>query len=181
MNVFLVGMPGVGKSFWLKKLKGKYNCATTDLDLFIEIKTQLRVAQLFEKGEAFFREEEARALRQCVEKGSDQPLHIISTGGGTPCFHDNMQYMLDNGLVIYLMASPEFIKSRLEQAKVVRPLVQNIAEQDRLAYLQDLLVRRAPYYAQSHLSVDALTLRMSNFAEFFEQHKIFPSCTNKQS
>lgn len=180
MNVFLVGMPGVGKSFWLKKLKGKYDCATTDLDLFIEIKTRSRIAELFEKGEAFFREEEARSLRQCVELGTDQPLHIISTGGGTPCFHDNMQYMLENGLVIYLKASPEFIKSRLEQARVVRPLIQHVAAEDRLAYLQDLLARREPYYAQSHISLDALTLRISNFAEFFEPHKIFPSCTNKQ-
>lgn len=180
MNVFLVGMPGVGKSFWLKKLKGKYNCATTDLDLFIEIKTRSRIAELFEKGEAFFREEEARSLRQCVEQGADQPLHIISTGGGTPCFHDNMQYMLENGLVIYLKASPEFIKSRLEQARVVRPLIRNVAAEDRLAYLQELLGRREPYYAQSHISLDALTLRISKFAEFFEPHKIFPSCTNKQ-
>lgn len=180
MNVFLVGMPGVGKSFWLKKLRAKYDCATTDLDLFIEIRTQSRIAQLFEKGEVYFREEEARALRQCVEKGAGQSLHIISTGGGTPCFHDNMQYMRDNGLVIYLKAKPEFIKSRLEQAKVVRPLIQNVAAEDRLAYLQELLQRREPYYAQSHLSLDAVTLRISNFAEFFERYKIFPSCTNKQ-
>ncbi|MBL7706268.1 MAG: shikimate kinase [Taibaiella sp.] len=180
MNVFLVGMPGVGKSFWLKKLRAKYDCTTTDLDLFIEIKTQSRIVQLFEKGEANFREEEARALRQCVEKGSGQSLHIISTGGGTPCFHDNMQYMLENGLVIYLKARPEFIKSRLEQARVVRPLIQNVAEKDRLAYLQELLQQREPYYTQSHLSLDAVTLRISNFAEFFERYKIFPSCTNKQ-
>lgn len=180
MNVFLVGMPGVGKSFWLKKLRAKYDCMATDLDLFLEIRTRSRIAQLFEKGEPYFREEEARALRQCVEKGADKSLHIISTGGGTPCFHDNMRYMLDNGLVIYLKASPEFIKSRLEQAKVVRPLIQNVAAEARLAYLEELLQRRAPYYIQSHLSLDAVTARISNFAEFFEQHKIFPPCTNKQ-
>lgn len=173
MTIFLVGMPGVGKSFWLKKLKQKYKCVATDLDLYIEIKEQMRVAEIFaSKGENYFREREVQALKSATEQYKNEALHIISTGGGTPCFYQNMDFMLQHGLVIYLHAKPEFIKSRLEQAKVQRPLIQNVAEKERLAYLNALLEKRQSFYERAHLKVDAISVRMPTFAEFFLQHKI---------
>ncbi len=175
MTIFLVGMPGVGKSYWLKKLKQKYQCAATDLDLFIEIREQQRVAEIFaNKGETYFRTREADALRLSTEQYEAENLHIISTGGGTPCFHENADFMLQNGLMIYLKAKPEFIKSRLEQAKVQRPLIENVPETERLAFLSTMLEKRQFFYEKAHLTVDALSVRMPTFAAFFEQHKIYP-------
>lgn len=181
MTIFLIGMPGVGKSYWLKKLRQKYQCVATDLDLFIEIREQQRVAEIFAtKGEAYFREREAQALRSVTDLHSDKDLHIISTGGGTPCSYDNTDFMLENGLMIYLKAKPEFIKSRLEQAKVVRPLIEKVPESERLVFLSELLQKRRPFYERAHLSVDALSARLPIFAAFLEQYKIYPQCTNKQ-
>lgn len=175
MTVFLVGMPGVGKSYWLKKLKQKYQCAATDLDLFIEIREQQRVAEIFaRKGEEHFRRIEAHALRLATELHREKKLHIISTGGGTPCFHDNTDFMLENGSMIYLKAKPEFIKSRLEQAKVIRPMIEKIPKSERLTFLTELLQERRSFYERSHLSVEALTVRMPTFAAFLEQYKIYP-------
>lgn len=172
MIIYLVGMPGVGKSFWAKKLRKYYNCESTDLDLFIEIKTQLRIAELFKIGESHFRTIETSALKQISENVSDQKLHIIATGGGAPCFNDNMDYMLKNGIVVYLKASPEFINSRLQQSNIVRPLIQNVATINRVNYVRELLSKREFFYNQSHLVLDALSLRMPTFVHQLEQIKI---------
>lgn len=167
MIVFLVGMPGVGKSFWLKKLKHHFQCSGTDLDLYIEIKSQARISELFQQGEAHFRQIEAKALRAVVSAYSDAKLHIISTGGGTPCFEKNMAYMKSVGPVVYLKASASFIKCRLEQAKVIRPLIKNVHKEERLEYLTALLEKRSFYYEQSDFILEAITARLNNFVPIF--------------
>jgi shikimate kinase len=167
MIVFLVGMPGVGKSYWLKKLKHHFLCSGTDLDLYIEIKSQARISELFEQGEAHFRYLEANALREVVAANSDVSLHIISTGGGTPCFEDNMAYMKSVGPVVYLKASASFIKSRLEQAKVIRPLIENVPKEERLDFLEALLAKRTVHYEQSDFILDAMSARLNNFVPIF--------------
>lgn len=173
MNIFLVGMPGVGKSFWLKKLKQRYQCLGTDLDLYIEIKEGARIAEIFEKGETYFREKEAYVLRKVANDAINDSLHIISTGGGTPCHLENMDFMLQNGKVIFLEANAEFIKSRLEQAKVIRPMIEKVPSDQRLDYIKQTLEQREFFYKQSHYVIDAVRARMINFEAIFESLNIY--------
>ena len=167
-------MPGVGKSYWLKKLKNYYGCGGTDLDLFIEIKHQARISELFEHGEGSFRQKEASALRTLISSKENEQLHLISTGGGTPCFYENMPLMLQTGITVYLEAQPSFIKSRLEQAKIARPLIEKVAEENRLEFITELLEERAPFYKQSQLTVNAIQVDLSTFATNLEKFKIYP-------
>lgn len=167
MIIFLAGMPGVGKSFWMKKLKRHYACAAIDLDRFIEAEMQETIPQLFAKGEMVFRQAERDCLHKLAAQYKDLPC-VIATGGGTPCFFDNMDFMLEQGKVIYLKGTPAFIYSRLSRSRVPRPLFDQVSPEDRLGLVENLLEQREPFYEKSTHTLDALSLTMANFAQFLD-------------
>jgi shikimate kinase len=106
MLFFLIGFMGSGKSHWGKLWAAEYKLGFIDMDEEIEIRERKSVSEIFDsKGEDYFRSVEAGLLRTYEEIGSS----IIACGGGTPCFHNNLKWMNEHGLTIYLSATPEQI------------------------------------------------------------------------
>lgn len=159
-------MPGVGKTYWGKKLALEYDLLHIDLDESIEEEAGKTIPQIFSKdGEEAFRDIEANTLRiitQSVERDT-----IISCGGGTPVFHDNLTYMKAYGCTVYLQASISYIADKLRNTETVRPLIEGaLAEK-----LEELFKNRKNIYEQAHQIVDAETLTVGNFAEIIAQCK----------
>ncbi|MFN3315349.1 MAG: shikimate kinase, partial [Raineya sp.] len=117
--IFLVGMPAVGKSTLGKKIAQKYSLQFIDLDKYIENAQKKSIPEIFEtSGEAFFRKLEAENLAEVVQIKNA----IVATGGGTPCFYDNMSLMLQVGKVVFLDFSLELIIERISQNNLARPM-----------------------------------------------------------
>ena len=120
MKLYLTGFMGSGKSLIGKKLAEKLQFKFLDLDTAIEEYAGKSVAEIFvEKGEAAFREMEQKMVRQTDKLQNT----IIATGGGTPCFYENMDWMNKHGLTIFLEVSPEILAQRLKGEKQKRPLL----------------------------------------------------------
>ncbi len=155
-RLYLLGMPGSGKSTLGRQLARAWGWHFADLDTEIAQRTGLSVPQIFERhGEAFFRETEAAALRACRAT----PL-VVATGGGTPCFGHNLAWMNAHGLTVWLAVSLAELVRRLtsEAQPTPRPLLGQAAQLGpRLAALH---AARAPIYAQAslHAADDALTV-----------------------
>ena len=127
--VFLIGFMGAGKSTIGKKLAEKLNYDFLDSDLAIENQQGMTVNSIFSgKGESFFRELESLFIEGLKEKKN----MIIATGGGLPCFNNNMDKMKEIGLVIYLKASPQIIFNRILNNES-RPLLKNLSFEPKYA------------------------------------------------
>lgn len=151
-RIFLIGFMGSGKTAMGKLLAKNLSLSFIDLDAYIENKYHKSISQIFEEeGEASFREKE----RACLYEVADFEDVVISTGGGTPCFFDNMDYMNSRGETIYLKLQPEHLQQRLSSSKTnVRPLVKNKTGDELLEYITHLLEIREPFYLQSKKVVE---------------------------
>jgi len=139
MKIFLLGMPGSGKSTIGKLVAAKINYPFVDLDKLIEKKEQQSISEIFEmRGEKTFRELETEALTKLIQgEGS----LVISCGGGTPCFHENMELMNKSGLTVYIDVPEATLVERTKRNKS-RPLLQN----DHATKIKQLLDERAVFY-----------------------------------
>src|SRR5690606_36383247 len=119
MKIFLIGFMGCGKSIFGKKLAAKIGCDFIDLDNQFEHVAGASIPEYFAAyGEEAFRKEESRIL-----KTFDYPMHcVVATGGGAPCYFDNIDWMNSKGLTIYIEMSPIALAQRLENGKARRPL-----------------------------------------------------------
>lgn len=129
-----------------------------DLDWYIEMRFHKKVSEIFqERGEEGFRKIEYSMLHEVAEFENI----IISCGGGTPCFFDNMDYMNSLCTTIYLKASPEVLAAHLKMGKTVRPLILDKSPEELTDYIRDMLKEREPYYskAQFIFNVDLLETR----------------------
>ncbi|MEY3119015.1 MAG: hypothetical protein RIT30_947 [Bacteroidota bacterium] len=98
-KVFLIGLMGSGKSYWSKKISKWIKSGGYDLDALIEMNEEKTIAEIFaEDGEESFRKTETKLLKWFKEKKK----YVLATGGGTPCFNENMQWMKKEGIVIWL-------------------------------------------------------------------------------
>jgi shikimate kinase len=155
-KIFLVGMMGSGKSYWTKKMAKWIKSAGYDLDDLIEMNEEKTISEIFsEDGEEHFRKTEAKILRWFKEKKK----YVLATGGGTPCFLDNMAWMKKEGIVIWLDESVEVLVKRLLEGKEHRPLIADLSEKDVTKFVQDKLVERHSFYSQANyrLSKDQIT------------------------
>jgi shikimate kinase len=162
MRIFIIGFMGVGKTYWANKLSVAIHIPHIDLDNYVETKAQKSITQIFEEnGEKYFRELEASALDNIIEGNLNV---IVSCGGGTPCYYDNMQIMKKAGTVIYLRVKnvKDLIYLKPDDAK--RPLIHSVN-------LEKLLKMREPIYKQAHKIVDVNTLNDSNFEQIFLHHE----------
>ncbi len=122
-----------------------------DLDWYIESRMRKTVSQIFaERGEDAFHKLEHSMLHGVAELEDV----IISCGGGTPCFFDNMDYLNQQGDVVYLKASPEVLYNHLLMAKVERPLLKGKSPEELIAYITEHLKERAPYYEKARYTLD---------------------------
>lgn len=155
MRIFILGFMGTGKSHWGKLWAESKNMEFYDLDALIEEQEKASVVDIFEKaGEDYFRVKEASMLRDMLKYDNC----IISCGGGSPCFYDNMQWMNDNGTTIYLSATPPYILKNVMDEKEKRPLIKKVNEAELLFFVEQKLKERAPFYGQAKLTLDAETL-----------------------
>ena len=149
-RIFLIGFMGSGKSYWGKRLAGFMHRPFYDLDAYITEQEQKDVTTIFlERGEAYFRELEHSYLYRLMELESS----VIATGGGTPCFHGNMDRMLKTGYCIYLEEPEEILFHRLLPELEERPLIRNLSPEGLQQFIKEKLSERLPYYQASHVTV----------------------------
>ena len=154
-RIILIGYMGAGKTTIGKALARQLGIMFYDLDWYIENRMRKSVAQIFaESGEEGFREIEYNMLHEVAEFEDV----VLSCGGGTPCFFDNMDYLNRQGDTLYLKASPEVLASHLRMGKGIRPLIQGKNEAELLRYIKDSLDRREPFYSKARhtLNIDVL-------------------------
>jgi len=152
-KIFLIGLMGSGKSYWGRQLAFHFHYPFLDLDKGIEMAEKKTITEIFELlGEGHFRDRERHALRQLNQ---DYSKFVMSCGGGTPCFFDNMQWMTQTGTVIWLRPSMEILAKRLIAGKEKRPLIKNAgSENEIVGILTKLMEQRSPFYDQSHFIVE---------------------------
>lgn len=158
IRIFLVGMPGSGKSYWGRRWADAYGWNFYDLDEEIESREGKAVDEIIkEDGELYFRSLEHAALRSVVEKGIT-PL-ILACGGGTPIFHNNLKTMQDAGYVVYLKATVKELVERLAADTKPRPLLL-IPTAEAVA---NLLKLREPIYNKAYFTFEAGHLAENTF------------------
>jgi len=152
MKIYLIGYMGSGKSTLGKGLAKALGISWLDLDSEIESRYKISVPDFFSKyGENAFRDVEHKVLKEI----SSVPDIVVSTGGGVPCFHNNMELMNKTGLTIYLEAKPEIILTRIGPYAWKRPLFQQMDGTDTLEKITSHLKSREHYYQRAQLTVDA--------------------------
>lgn len=141
---------GSGKSSIGRLLAPSLGLPFIDLDQYIEQQQGLSVPALFESlGEAAFRDLERAALRT-VAQGAPA---VVATGGGAPCYFDNMSIMKAAGKTLYLKTSPEALALRLRPELGTRPLLNGQDAQSLPGFIAGLLAKRAPFYEQADIVV----------------------------
>lgn len=155
MNIFLIGYMGSGKSKTGEALAKALNYSFVDTDQLIEKQTGKTIAELFfAPGPEEFRLMEKKLIRNL----SEETNQVISTGGGLPCYFDNMEWMNDHGLTIYLEANAGLLFHRLVRNRKGRPLIENISDVNLMEQIQNHLIDRVPVYDQAQLKVGAASL-----------------------
>ncbi|MFP4064870.1 MAG: shikimate kinase [Bacteroidales bacterium] len=156
MRIYLIGFMGCGKSSFGKRLAKKLAYPFLDLDEAVESESGLTVPELFSmKGETAFRELEKEVLHKTLEI----PRGIIATGGGTPCFYDNMEFMKASGKTVYLKMNPLSLAHRLEYARRERPMVSGYKGEELLELIKTRLKERENYYLQAHCIIKGETVK----------------------
>lgn len=161
-KIFLIGYMGSGKTTIGRLLAKKTGLAFIDADLFIENRFRKSVASIFEeRGEAGFREIERKVLEEII--GFEDV--VISTGGGLPCFFDNMELMNRNGVTVYLKASTEELVKRLEKGKKKRPLICDKNDEELKEFVELNVRRRSEYYDRALYTLETGALASSREIE----------------
>ncbi len=152
-KIFLIGFMGSGKSTAGRKLASKLNWAFIDLDEMIQKMEGMKIPDIFSlKGEPYFRKLEAKALQELKSVKET----VISTGGGTPCFGDNMDFMLSSGLTVYIRMTPLNLKKRLEGSVEGRPLLKEVDMKDLQEYIISKLAEREKWYSRAEIVIDVV-------------------------
>ncbi|GHT39838.1 shikimate kinase [Bacteroidia bacterium] len=145
-KIFLIGYMGAGKTTIGKRLAKKLGLQFIDMDQFIENRYHKKVSEIFaEKGEDFFREIERKALQE-VAQFEDT---VISTGGGAPCFFDNMELMNRSGITVYLKVPVNVLAQRLSEGKQERPLVKDKSKEELQQFIAGNVTKRETWYNQA--------------------------------
>lgn len=156
MHVYIIGFMGVGKTTLGKKLAARLGMSFIDTDALVEAQSGKRITDLFgSEGEEAFRKLEAGVLRGI----NDHVPAVIATGGGLPCYYDNMAFMNEHGFTVYLKADPAFVFSRLRRAGQARPLIRNMNEGQLRDFIRQKMTEREPVYerCQWHFRLPAGT------------------------
>lgn len=159
MRIYLVGYMYSGKSTVGRQLTEQLNklgfsCSFIDTDQAFEEHYKISIARCIEKyGHEAFRKLET-AILQNIDNKTDH-IQIISTGGGTPCYNGNMEYMNLNGLTIYLTVDFDILVQRMRCSHKSRPLLANMPIEERITYMKGQLEERKSYYTTAKLTYNA--------------------------
>ena len=142
---------GAGKTLLGKVLARNMRLSYMDTDHFIENRYRKKISEIFAvEGENYFREIEHKVISELSELEDV----IISTGGGLPCFNDNMEIMNRKGTTVYLEVSVHKLADRLTSGKTVRPVLQGRTGEDLRAFIAENLAKRKPFYEQAKIRFD---------------------------
>ncbi|WP_370901082.1 shikimate kinase [Chryseobacterium gossypii] len=151
MIISLVGYMGSGKSHISKILSEKLNFKLIDLDKEISRRNKLTIPEIFEtKGEIYFRKLEREALEEIL---ATQENVVLSLGGGTPAYYNNMEIINHNSKSVFLRASVGTLSERLSKQKEKRPLIANISDENLPEFIAKHLFERNGFYSKALFSV----------------------------
>lgn len=152
LKVVLVGLPGSGKSTFGRQLAKEMDFPFLDLDQLIEERYQLKISEIFSMhGEGTFRDRESLVLKDTLKQDR---AFILASGGGTPCFNDNMDLINAEAISVYLDVPLGSISSRLQTSKAQqRPLFQGLDQGELTLKLKSLLVSREYFYNQAKIKL----------------------------
>jgi shikimate kinase len=152
MIISLLGYMGSGKSHISKNLSQKINFELIDLDQKISEHHQQTIPEIFQnRGEIFFRKEEKRILEEILDSKNNI---ILSLGGGTPVYYNNMEIINEKSKSIFLRASVKTLTERVLLQKHTRPLIAKLEDSDVPEFIAKHLFERNAYYSQAHFPVD---------------------------
>lgn len=164
MKIFLIGFMGSGKSTMGRKLASYLKYEFIDLDKILELKAGMSISDFFEQnGEDDFRKLEKNTL----QGGNFNDHTIIATGGGAPCYFDNMDWMNNNGVTVYLTMPSKTLASRLKHASD-RPLIKGMTEEELLQYINEKLNEREPSYKKAQFIISGIDLTVEKLAQYLE-------------
>jgi shikimate kinase len=167
IKIFLIGMMGSGKSYWAEKLKKRFKVACYDLDALVEMMEERTIAEIFEEdGEEAFRKLETKMLKLFGEKKQ----FILSVGGGTPCFNDNMKWMNKTGITIWLDEPIETLVQRLVKEKDHRPLIKNMADEELENFLSAKRKERMEFYSQAVFTLSGAEITEAGFKKILKEY-----------
>lgn len=165
-HIVLIGFMGSGKTTVGKLLADTLNIDFIDMDLYIEKQQKYSIKEIFaKKGESYFRKIESETLLEILDKSKRM---VISTGGGTPCYLDNMNLIKSNSLSVYLKVGCRRLVERLKN-DLQRPLIQNKTDKELFTYVKIALGERDKYYSQADIrlraidSPEKMTKRLTNY------------------
>ena len=151
IRIIIIGYMGAGKTTVGKALAKELGVTFYDLDWYIETRMRKTVKQIFdERGEEGFRIIERNMLHEVAEFENV----IVSCGGGTPCFFDNMDYLNQQGDTVYLKATPDVLYKHLKMGKGVRPLLLNKTPEEVQVFIRQQLASREQYYEKAQHVID---------------------------
>jgi len=154
-RIILIGYMGAGKTTVGRALAKELGLMFYDLDWYIESRRHKTVAQIFdEQGEEAFRKMEYNMLHEVAEFEDV----VISCGGGTPCFFDNIDYMNQQAQVVYLKATPDVLIQHLHMARTERPLLKGKTPDELARHITRQLAEREPFYAKARYTFDVSLL-----------------------
>lgn len=153
MKIYLVGMPGCGKSTLGKILAPNLKVDFVDLDDLIVNEAGKSIKDIFkDEGEAHFRKIESRLLKTYTANNSS---FLMSTGGGAPCFFDNMDFMKNHGITLFMNVPVETLMERLFKTRLEeRPLLKDLEFDTALRELNEKLKARLPFYSKAHITLN---------------------------
>lgn len=168
-RIYIIGFMGSGKSTYGKELAAELGYDFLDLDEAITKKAGISISQIFEKqGEEHFRKLESEALKETANLKN----HVIATGGGTPCFHDQMQWMNEHGKTVYLKMFDGDLYARLQEEQEERPLIKGKSEEEFQDFIYKTLRERAVFYHQAEILIDPLRMEAKDLAAVLQGKEI---------
>lgn len=161
-KIYLIGFMGSGKSTFGKKLAKELNLTFIDLDKVIEEKAKCSVTEIFKYlGEDAFRTMESEALKSFEHLDG----FVMATGGGTPCYYNNIDYINKTGISIYIDLDTKSIYNRLSNAKNIRPTIKGKKENELMSFIEDTFQKRKNIYEQATFRVNGLNLETKKVIE----------------
>jgi shikimate kinase len=156
MKIVLVGYMAAGKSSIARRIARLLNLNFYDLDNVVEDREQKTIPEIFkDNGENYFRELETKYLLEILHEKNN---FVLATGGGTPCFKQNLEIILEKTLCIYIKLSNKALVNRIINSKKSRPLVDKLSESELLEFVEKHLSEREVFYNKSHIIVNGFNI-----------------------
>ncbi|HEY8387340.1 MAG TPA: shikimate kinase [Parasegetibacter sp.] len=170
MRIFLIGFMGAGKTYRGKQIAKYFNLPFFDLDQEIAEREGREIPAIFlEEGEEYFRLKEKEILEEITNRfGEFDSGFVLSCGGGTPCFFNNIEFMKKHGKVIWLDLPTEVILERLLKEKQSRPLIRDINDEELKLYITRKLHERKMYYEKADITISEPEFSVDQLSEIID-------------